>query len=346
MGLLEVVSRFAGTADKAEQPSRFWESSVFKIKIIGAGQLGSRHLQALRAVKTPLEIRVIDPSAASLRTARDRYETVPSGQTHKISFSTGFERSEDTDLAIVATNSNVRAQALDKLFEHGACRMLVLEKLLFDQREDYARVGQMLARQGARAWVNCPMRVMPAYEQIRAELGAGPVLYRVCGSQFGLVTNAIHYIDHAVHLSGCHDFALDVTGLATAPIPSKRAGFLELNGTLLARLADGSRCEVSCHPDGTAPVVVEIFTPEHRYVVRESEGKLWHAAQASQWRWTERAAVIPYQSQLTTGVVEALIATGECGLTPFATSARIHLQLLDPLAKCVPPGQACAYPFT
>jgi predicted dehydrogenase len=321
---------------------------MFKIKIIGAGQLGSRHLQALKAVKQPLDIQVVDPSAASLQVAKERYEVVSSEQAHQISFSTSFDRTDATDVAIVATNSDVRRKALVSLFDASRTKLLVIEKLLFNQSADYAVVGSKLAETGAKAWVNCPMRVMPVYEQIRASIGVAPIYYRVTGSQFGLVTNAIHYIDHVAHLCGCTEFELDTSGLDRNPIPSKRQGFLELNGTLVARFADGSRCEITCYPTGTAPVVVEIFNEKNRYVVRESEGKLWHAGESSKWAWLEQAAPIPYQSQITTEVVESLLGKGDCGLTPYATSVRIHLQLLDPLLELVrsQAPETTGYPFT
>jgi predicted dehydrogenase len=321
---------------------------MFKIKIIGAGQLGSRHLQALKGVKQPLDIQVVDPSAASLQVAKERYEAVSSEQAHQISFSTSFDRTDATDVAIVATNSDVRRKALMSLFDASKTKLLVIEKLLFNQRADYAVVGSKLAETGAKAWVNCPMRVMPVYEQIRENIAVTPISYRVTGSQFGLVTNAIHYIDHVAQLCGCSEFELDTSGLDCNPIPSKRPGFLELNGTLVARFADGSRCEITCYPTGTAPVVLEIFNEKNRYVVRESEGKLWYSGESSKWAWLEQAAPIPYQSQITTDVIESLLSTGDCGLTPYETSVRIHLQLLDPLLELVrsQSPETTGYPFT
>jgi predicted dehydrogenase len=321
---------------------------MFKIKIIGAGQLGSRHLQALKAVKQPLDIQVVDPSAASLQVAKERYDAVSTEQAHQISFSTSFDRTDGTDVAIVATNSDVRRKALESLFDASETRLLVVEKLLFNHRADYAEIESKLAETGAKAWVNCPMRVMPVYEQIRENIAATPISYRVTGSQFGLVTNAIHYIDHVAHLCGCTEFELDTSGLDRNPIPSKRPGFLELNGTLVARFADGSRCEITCYPTGAAPVVVEIFNEKNRYVIRESEGKLWHAGERSKWAWLEQAAPIPYQSQITTEVVESLLSTGDCGLTPYETSVRIHLQLLDPMLELVrsQSPETTGYPFT
>lgn len=321
---------------------------MFRIKIIGAGQLGSRHLQALKGVKQPLSIQVIDPSAKALQVAKERYDAVPSELAHQISFNTSFDQTDATDVAIIATNSDVRRKALESLFDASEVRLLVVEKLLFNQRADYAEAERKFTKTGSKVWVNCPMRVMPVYEQIRANTAVAPISYRVTGSQFGLVTNAIHYIDHVAHLCGCSKFELDTSGLDRNPIPSKRPGFLELNGTLLARFADGSRCEITCYPTGTAPVVVEIFNEKNRYLVRESEGRLWHSGESSKWAWLEQAAPIPYQSQITTEVIESLLSTGDCGLTPYATSARIHLQLLDPLLELIRSQfpETTGYPFT
>lgn len=319
-----------------------------RIAIIGAGQLGSRHLQALRAIDTPLEIHVVEPSTTSSQVARERYEATPSAAAHRIHFHADPESAGPLDLAIVATNSNVRRAVVEKLLDTCGARLLVLEKLLFANREDYDAVGTRLADAGARAWVNCPMRVMPPYEAIRESLGGSPVHYRVTGSQYGLVTNAIHYLDHVVHLTGCEDFAIDAAGLDKAPIASKRPGFLELTGTLLARFSDGSRCEITSLPGGSLPVVVEISTQSQRYIVRESEGKLWHSGQDSGWGWSERDSPIPFQSQMTTGVVRDLLSTEDCRLAPFSVSARTHLALLEPLRHLVHGvhPQVSDYPFT
>lgn len=301
-----------------------------RITIVGAGQLGSRHLQALQNVRQPLEIHVIDPSPVSLKIAEERFNAVAAGAPHTVRFGTSLEPTDGIDVAIVATNADVRAAAMQALLEASAVRFLILEKLLFTRSGD-RRAFQRVIDDGPLAWVNCSMRMMPPYEAIRAELGTGPIDYRVSGSRYGLVTNAIHYIDHVAHLSGCTDFDLDARGVEGLPIPSKRAGFLELNGRLVARFADGSRCDVVCYADGDAPTLVEIFTPERRYIVRESEGRMWSGAAAGQWHWEDRDARIPYQSEMTTQVIESLLAAGRCALSPLADSLRLHDLLLDPL---------------
>ena len=44
------------------------------VLVIGAGQLGSRHLQALKLVQNDLSISVVDPFQASLDVAKERFE--------------------------------------------------------------------------------------------------------------------------------------------------------------------------------------------------------------------------------------------------------------------------------
>lgn len=318
------------------------------IQIVGAGQLGSRHLQALQAVETPLDIEVIDPSPTSLDGARERFEAVAGDNKHRIRFGAAPQGSADVDIAIVATNANTRHAAALSLLRHARVRFMVLEKLLFDQAAPYESFVGELATAGTQAWVNCPMRVMQPYEAIRAQLGGGPLHYRVEGSQFGLVTNAIHYLDHVVHLSGCGSYTVDCTDLDAQTVPSKRAGFLELTGRLYARFADGSRCEMVCHADGNAPVLVEISKPSARWLVRESEGKLWTSAADSGWKWSEQPARIPYQSEMTAQVVRDLLAGGQCGLTPIAQSIATHKALLEPLRDWLRAGNPTVnhFPFT
>ena len=68
------------------------------VAIIGAGNVGSRHLQALKAVDFPLSIMVIDPDLNSLAIAKERYNSIPLGiYQHQIEY---FQKIEDINVAI------------------------------------------------------------------------------------------------------------------------------------------------------------------------------------------------------------------------------------------------------
>ena len=78
------------------------------VALIGAGNIGSRHLQALKKVGFPLKIIVVEPDSNSLITAKERYNSVLDLRfQHEIRYYNKTEASnEEIDLAIIATNSN------------------------------------------------------------------------------------------------------------------------------------------------------------------------------------------------------------------------------------------------
>lgn len=310
------------------------EQSTKTIFIIGAGQLGSRHLQALKSVDTPLDITVVDPSNDSLKTARERYEGVPGVQTHRVAYLNDIPASFDAvDIAIVPSNSNVRRLIVETLLGNGHVRSIVLEKLLFDTKEDYQHIQQLFKERNVAAWVNCSMRTMPFYAGLKKQFEGAPFVYSVTGSQFGLITNAIHYIDHIAYLSGGNSYEIDTRMLQYPPIESKRKGFLEINGTLTVHFSNGSTGVFTCFPDGSLPIMVEIASPGTRVISKEWEGRALVSEKKVDWKWREVEAAIPFQSQMTTKVVTDILTKGVCDLVTYDESMITHLTLLEGISN-------------
>ncbi|KJS66645.1 MAG: hypothetical protein JL50_11295 [Peptococcaceae bacterium BICA1-7] len=304
---------------------------VKNVYIIGAGQLGSRHLQAIKLVDEPLDIKVIDPSTEALKVAQERYLSVNSEELrHKIEFAQKIEiMPSSIEFVIIATNSDVRKNVVQELMEYSNVRYLLLEKLLFTRKEDYYTVDRLLSNNGTKAWVNCPMRMMPFYKRIKELFRNRRVFYHVSGSSFGLITNAIHYIDHIAYLSDCYEYRVDTSFLEPVLVPSKRKGFQELNGTLEVSFENGSRGMLTCYSSGNAPLQVEIFSDEARCIVRESEGKAW--VSSKEWLWEEVDARIPYQSEMTVEIFNSIYKKGSCPLVTYQDSMKLHLPILEAL---------------
>jgi predicted dehydrogenase len=324
-----------------------------KVWIIGAGQLGSRHLQALKTVQYPLQICVVDPNAASLIVAQERYDGISGGEiSHEVRYAEHLPESntrETIDLVIVATSSNVRRLVVDQVFDRADVASMVLEKILFQKKHDYETVLQRINSAGTDVRVNCSMRMMPFYQNVKTECRGEPIHYQVTGSQFGLVTNLIHYLDHMVYLTGCNEFTLDTNLVDVKTIPSKRQGFLELNGTIIASFADGSIGTFTCYAEGSLPVVVEVTTPQRRIIVKETENRAWISTAAAGWRWEEAEARILYQSEMTRWIAEQLLTGQPCELVQYAEAMQTHLQMLEPLKQFLTHKTSFAedyYPFT
>ena len=88
-----------------------------KLLLVGAGQLGSRYLQGLAHVDTPLSITVVDPSLESLGVAKSRYrqtvDSIASTVAHKISFEQNLLQIPSCiDICCVVTPANCRKYSL------------------------------------------------------------------------------------------------------------------------------------------------------------------------------------------------------------------------------------------
>ena len=88
-----------------------------RIAIIGAGQLGSRHLQGLTKIKHDIHITVIDPNLPALEIARQRFVEMPENPLiQSVAYLDSFvEFVQPVELAIIATNADVRHKVIEEL---------------------------------------------------------------------------------------------------------------------------------------------------------------------------------------------------------------------------------------
>lgn len=325
--------------------------SINNILLIGAGQLGSRHLQGLAHINIPVEITVVDPSESSLATARNRFaEIAANPRIEKITFQTSVNGTGDFfDLAIIATGADVRADLVTSLITNKEVRNLILEKVLFQKESDYERVGSLLARRQVNTVVNCPRRLYPFYRKLRnILLTDGQVSMQVVGSNWGLGCNAIHFLDLFAFFTGNSSLEIDEVALDTAILSSKRPGYVEFTGMLKGVNARGDRFAISSCLEPDRPLVISIQTGTRQINIHESTGNALITDTANGSKLEEPFTVL-YQSQLTGMVARDIFTTGFCGLTPYNESVQLHIPLLKSLLthlNRVSPGSYHYCPIT
>jgi predicted dehydrogenase len=313
---------------------------VIQLAIIGAGQIGSRHLQGLARLGRAAEVVLVDPNASALATARNHLAELAPPDSLRVRFAQSLEEiPRVVDIAIVATNSDVRRSVIEHLLGRATVGALVLEKVLFQRLDDYDAIAALLEARAVNAWVNCARRMWPIYNELTAELrGASRVDAIVSGARWGIGSNAIHFLDLVAMLAGEDTLGVSELDLDPESIASKRAGFREFTGTLRGNLARGS-VTLSSHLEGGAPPAIHVASDRLHCVVRERERTLVMANATTGWGWIERTIDAPLQSQLTHLLVAAIADTGTCPLTSFATSARIHKSLVAALLRHVNRGR-------
>jgi hypothetical protein len=301
------------------------------IGIVGAGQLGSRHLQSLAGIVQPLLIYVVDVNSESLRIAKERFEEVGKNREHTVHYINSIgELPANMDIVIVATNSLIRRVVIEELLKQCDVKHLILEKFLFPSFADYEKAEELFAQHSStNVWVNCPRRTTDLYKDIAANI-TGQVHFSVTGSGWGLGCNSIHFVD--VFSKIVNDGGLRVLeeSLDNSYIASKRAGYVEFSGSLyLGSLNNQHKMELVSFKEGSHPIVVKISTPVAYWNINESSRECIHASAADNWKVVTTQFNLPPQSVGGTKIITDLLETHKCELTPYSTSQALHKALLN-----------------
>lgn len=304
------------------------------IAIIGAGQLGSRHLQGLKSARLPMRIQVVDSSQAALDTARDRYEQIETNpQIQSIDYLTDMDQLDaEIDLVIIATGSKPRATILKELLSKKRVSYLLLEKVLFPDLKSYHTIHDLLQDKGlsGKTWINCTRHLFQGYQLLQKELQnyTGIITYEKNGSNWGLGCNTIHFIDHFAFLTGDTDIQpFDLSALDPEIQASKRPGYVEFTGTITSSTKRGNILHITSSSRDDVASQLIISTDQARYEIDETSDTITKNGQF----WGNIG--MKYQSQLTGLVAEQILQQGICALPSYTESARLHLTFLQPLVK-------------
>lgn len=298
--------------------------SVKNIVIVGAGQLGSRHLQGLKKAQVPMRIFVVDASDNSLQICEQRYNEVPENQlVESICFATSLQGiPEKIDFAIVATGSKPRAAIIQELVEKHKCQRLILEKFLFPKMADYEEISALFKHNDVRAWVNCSRRYFTCYQNLRQLLlNDGPIDFKLEGKNWGLCCNSIHQIDLFAFLSGESDISFDCSQIDPVIYESKRSGYIEMTGTILGKTEKGSSLQISSYEQYDETGRCVITSQHHKVEISEAVQKMTVDGR-------EEEMVLLYQSEMTGRYIEEFVTSDELPLAKFEESAKLHQQIL------------------
>jgi hypothetical protein len=306
------------------------------ITIVGAGQIGSRHLQALCQLKKPTRIDLVDPSEESLQKAQERYEEVIPFNKQGIKLwchKSLDDLPEILDLVIVATNSIVREKVIRDVVEKRSVKNLILEKVLFQRARQYIAVKKILEESSIPTWVNCWMRTTGLCKQIKSALNLNNAIHvKVEGSQWRMGTSSIHFMDLFSYFTEYNDFKFTDIQLSNEITESRHKGYKEFSGQMIGQNSRGDTLNLICRgPENELPTV-EIVNSRNRYKIIGLAGKVgFESSNDLANRIVE--TTLPYQSQLTHHWVEDILFRDTCDLPTYTESIPLHQELIRVLSK-------------
>lgn len=301
-----------------------------QILLVGCGNIGLRHLQALCSLQRPLRICVVEPQEASREKARQAIAGMEGPAN--IIFSGDWQAVPSAvDLAIVATPAGPRRKVLEKLLEVTLPAFLILEKILFTTHRDLDEVGDMLAVRGIPTVVNCGRRGFADYDRLRDRLaGRSGVSLHVRGSGWRLCTSGVHFLDLASQLLNSFPSELDESGLDERPIPSNHADCVEFHGTLRGKMANGGEFSMTSTQEGAEPLVVELLHNGETWRVEEGNKRLIYTDAQGQ------ESAEPFDVLYVSGMghlYAEILDHGYSRLPDYALSAAQHRAFIDAILR-------------
>ena len=256
------------------------------IVVIGVGNLGGRHVQSLAALDFPCNIQIIDTSEDSLNRAEGWFMSQNPNASLKFEKLKNIEDiSDNVDVAIIATNANIRASITEKLLSTKKVRYLILEKVLFQNPKDYLKIEEILKTQGCKTWINCPRRTITFYKSLKSLYANEKIFdFSVTGANWELGCNSIHFLDMLAFISGsAEDFKFDTSRLDEKLINNKRPGFREFTGVLRGSGRNCANFAFSAAATGSQPHLITIRSENTACIIKEFEAKAYLYQAQNKW---------------------------------------------------------------
>ncbi len=305
-----------------------------RIALIGCGNIGSRHLQALVKLPFLTEINVVEPSKNAQHIGLERLNQVKfDKKKHDIFwYSSINELKNKNDLVIVATTAKERIKTINRLLKMGNTRFLI-EKIVCQSLTEYNRLLNNMKTNHAKSWINTNMPYFKAYQNIKKYFKNSKKIHisLTTAGHYGLGTNAIHYLDFFCWFTNNYKINLDGKFLFDKILPNKRGkDLVEFAGMISGKNNKDSTITLNFIPNADLPLILNIYGDNNKHLIIDEVAE-------KTWNILDKKVNFTYNyehtSTLTTKIVTDIIKNDNCDLTTMENSYHIHKELFRIFCK-------------
>lgn len=297
-----------------------------KIILIGCGNIGSRHLQALVKLPHNLCIEIVEPNMKAQLLAKSRLEEIKSKTKQELIWHKSIsELKNKSDLIIIATNAEKRVELIEKILKQGHKRFLV-EKIVCQSSKEYEKLLFLMKKFNAKGWVNINRRYFKSYQKISKNFKNSKYIYMAVFSEGSVLgTNAIHYLDLFCWLTKENQIKLDGEFLSKKLLRNKRSKkFVEFSGNINGFTKNGSCLSLKFSECGDESHQIKIYDGEKFTNINELKEEAYSVNRNGIKYFKFK---FEHVSSLTTKIVNDILTSDDCLLSSLQDSYQIHKEL-------------------
>ena len=307
-----------------------------RVLIVGCGQLGSRHLQAIVQIADIAEIFVFDPHPQALKMGQARVAEVPQANRNlKITWDTELRSDFSSgDLCINAMQAQNRCAMVQRVYEELGYRNFLIEKVVSQSVEEYESLLNFSSTNRLSIRVNCKSRAYGIHQYIKSKLNPEePIIFSAVAGNHGLANNGVHEADLFVFHDGCREMILTGQRIDQKLHSSKRGGSIhDLTGTLTAVSEKGSECIISFDFGHTAPDTLFLLSASCRFMVDHFTKFALESYAKDNWTWKQVPIHEDWMvSFMTKQFAGDILRTGTCALPTLKDCYPAHKFILNAL---------------
>ena len=304
---------------------------MVRVVVVGCGGIGSRHVQGAAKCPEVSQIDCVEISEDNISLSKSRLKEIDHDK--KVNFYRQItDLTGNVDVCIIATPSGVRKKVLLDVLEQVTVRSFILEKIVFQDEEEFELIIETLASRGIKCWVNCYSRAEERYKYIKDNISKNEILKMEAAypnpPNFNLASSAIHSIDLFCYFRDNYQLDLDLSGLEDTLISSKHVGYSEFRGTIKAKNNLGDSLVIM--PAPVDSLTYTIRSEDTEYVC--SENKDYFTLNSG----TPKAVIeskFLWQNSLTNLYINDIVNNNKCALPTLEESFKIHRVMFESIRK-------------
>ena len=261
--------------------------------IIGCGNIGERHLQALLKIKK-IKVFIIDNNKLRIQFLQAKYSIFKN--IYYTNFNFFKKKKISFKLAIFSGNSNNRFRLINNFLTYSNVKNLILEKVVFNKLSEYEKCIKLLKKRKIYAYVNCPRRLVPFFKKLKK---FKKIEFEIKGSKWGLLSNSIHFLDLFFYIT--REVPLFKNANYKKIINSKRSGFKDAYGDITFISKNNNKIFLS-DDGGNKNLKFKIKSDSFFYNFRIFNGNEYKDINSNKVLFK-----MPYQSQMTGKILINLI---------------------------------------
>lgn len=300
-----------------------------KVLLVGAGQLGSRHLQSIINHKIDCNVTVVEPNIDSINLAKKRLADINQKKySNNISWLDKIQNIKDNyDIAIISTSAKNRSLIINEISKLCKVNYWIIEKILAQSSEELLTIENATSL-SKKAFVNTCRRQMKWHFDLKKKYFENSLLTVIkTGRNWGLACNAIHFIDLLEWWTNEKIASIETEYLDKNWVKSNRQGYFEVTGQLNCKFSKGSNLILRSSEDVLDNVLEVNLSEKNIWKIYEDKG----IAKSSNGDLLN--GKFELQSEMTGDTVAQILEKGSCDLTKLSDSIRQHRVLLDALLK-------------